>query len=173
MNRLTKGFVLIAALLISACTAGETPAGSALDSPFASPAPLTSPLAMPTPIPPTPDPSLGHAKGILVVRSNGREVAVRNGLLFLAPTIVASDGKETAVSLDRINSPRAQSDEKGLFHFYNVPPGRYGLVFDLISEAFLLNKPQDGSEFIIVITAGETVDLGKLVYEQFPVTPVP
>jgi|DewCreStandDraft_4_1066084.scaffolds.fasta_scaffold45581_3 hypothetical protein len=108
-----------------------------------------------------------------MVRVNGQEIPIRNGLLFLAPTIKGSDGSEMAVSMDRINSPRAQSDANGLFHFHNVSPGRYGLVFDLLSEAFLLNRPEDGSQFVIVITAGQTTDLGRLVYDQFPVTPTP
>lgn len=165
--RIIKAIILLIALLLCACEASEISGGSTLESP------LASPLASPTALLPTQDPKLGSAKGVLLVRVNGRETAVRNGLLFLAPTIKGSDGVELAVSMDRINSPRTQSDMNGAFHFYNVPPGRYGLVFDLLSEAFLLNKPEDGSQFVIVITAGETTDLGRLVYDQFPVTPTP
>lgn len=161
-------------LLVSACaSSGETPANAgtpALERPLSSP--LLSPqFVSPSPVVPTPVPGMGSVRGALFVRENGVEVPVRGALLFLAPTVRTAEGVEVAVGLDRTSAPYAHTDENGNFYFYNVPPGRYGLVFDLLSQAFLLNRPFDGGDLIITVTADQTTSLDRLVYDRLPTRP--
>lgn len=166
-------FFLCTGVLLCACAssnevpsiAGTQSAESILRSP------LLSPLSTSSPAVSRPVSGLGNVQGALFVRENGVEVPVRGALLFLAPTIRTAAGVEVAVGLDRASAPYAQTDENGNFSFHNVSPGRYGLVLDLLSQAFLLNRPADGGDLIIVVTADQTTVVGRLVYDDLPTRP--
>lgn len=136
--------------------------------------PIRSPLVSPAVNVPTPDPTQGGARGQLLVRvKGGAELPVRGEVLFLAPMLRSVEGIEGFAALDRLSNPRTQTDENGNFWFYNVPPGRYGLVFDQVPQAFLLNRPPKGDSLVIEVTAGKVTDVGRLVYDEFPIIPTP
>ncbi|MFN3705031.1 MAG: hypothetical protein ACK4WM_03440 [Thermoflexales bacterium] len=117
---------------------------------------------------------MGSVRGQIFVRvKGGAELPVRGEALFLAPIIKTDEGIEVAAVLNRLGNPQATTDENGNFWFYNIPAGRYGLVFDLIPQAFLLNRPPKGDSLVIEVTAGKVTDVGRLVYDEFPVIPTP
>lgn len=111
---------------------------------------------------------LGSIKGSLFGGSGATRYAARDAVLFLGNIVQGADGKEGIVSLDRITAPRADVNADGTFTFVNVPPGRYGLTAEIDTLSLLLNKPADGSEFIITVEAGKQTDLGELVYPDLP-----
>lgn len=135
--------------------------------------PLQSPLLIAADNVPTPDLTRGSVRGQIFVRVEGAELPVRGENLFLAPIGKTEEGVEVAAILDRLSNPRATTDNGGNFSFYNVPPGRYGLVFDQVPQSFLLNRPPKGDSLVIEVTAGEVTDVGRLVYDEFPVIPTP
>lgn len=52
--------------------------------------------------------------------------------------------------------------------FVDVPSQQYALILDRISEAFLLNSPDDNSDMLLDPEAGEILDVGRLVYTSLP-----
>lgn len=120
-----------------------------------------------------PEPSsaeVGVVHGTLFRTVEGAErIPVAGYYIYLAPTITSTDGVEGMVQLNINTAPRAELNGLGQFVFTDVPPGRYGLMLDsgIKGGALLLNDPQDGGNFIIEITGGDTQDLGELAY-PFP-----
>ena len=137
--------------------------------------PLGSPLSQPSVVLPvvTADATKGQVVGVLQVKSGNASAPVARVNLYLAPIIKNSAGEDAAAGFDRLSSPRAIADAQGHFTFYNVSPGRYGLVLDLIMQSYLLGKPDDGKSLIISVAAGEQADYGTLTYTDLPVTPNP
>jgi hypothetical protein len=115
------------------------------------------------------DPSKGRVVGTLQVRSpNGTSEPVREKNIYLGPTVKDATGNEMLVSLDRVGSPRAITDSQGHFVFQNVPTGHYGLIYDLVFDAFLLRKPNTQDAILIDVTAGKETDLGTLLFDALP-----
>ena len=88
--------------------------------------------------------------------------------LYLASIHTGETGKPLAASFDRQTAPRAQTDAFGRFVFVDVPSQQYALILDRISEAFLLNSPNDNSDMLLNPEAGEVLDVGRLVYGSLP-----
>lgn len=174
MNAFRYVAMAVIAALCVACTPSPSPSQtqpSAADTTSTSPTSLDSPLTSPVPTPrplPTQDATLGSIKGSLFGGSGASRFAARDVVLFLGNIVPGPDGKEGIVSLDRITAPRADVNADGTFTFVNVPPGRYGLTAEVDTLSLLLNKPADGTEFIITVEAGKQTDLGELVYPDLP-----
>ncbi len=180
MKKLTPLVLLI--LLLTACGPSSTPApaskaatvpaSSGYPAPAASsptkpgyPAPSnggsTEEAASPTA---TIDPALGQVKGVFHLE----KIPDMPFVLYLAPTVKDSKGQEIVVNFNRDISIPAVPDRQGNFTFVNVPPGRYGLVYDAIGTSFLMTVPGKQETLIITVNGNETVNLGQLNYEAPP-----
>lgn len=111
---------------------------------------------------PTQDPALGRVTGVLLYK--GKPVA--GYLLYLAATTKDNSGKDTAVSMDRINSPRAFTGPDGAFAFPNVPPGKYGLVVDKVQTSFLLSKPDGTGDMLVEVKGTAVIEFGTMDYDE-------
>lgn len=149
-----KVFVLFVFLLVSACT---------------SPTPVTNENANPAPAvanapTPTSDPAMSQLRGQMLVKGE----PVTTGILYLSELIKDNTGKEVVASFSRESRLRGDFDEYGNFVVWNVPPGRYGVVYDLVSTAFLLTFPDREDSLIVTVTGGDDQDLGVLDYPSYP-----
>jgi hypothetical protein len=167
MNAFRYVAMAVIAALCVACAPSPAPSPSQTQPSTSLDSPLTSPVPTPRPLP-TQDPTLGSIKGSLFGGAGAARFAARDVVLFLGNIVQGPDGKEGIVSLDRITAPRADVNADGTFTFVNVPPGRYGLTAEVDTLSLLLNKPADGTEFIITVEAGKQTDLGELVYPDLP-----
>lgn len=114
----------------------------------------------------TPDPTMGHVTGEILL--NGKPLPYQ--MFFLANVLKDSKtGMELATSLDRSVAPRTFSDEKGVFDFANVPPGRYGLILLNGTDTYLLIYPGKQEAILLTVEAGGKIDLGLLDFEDLPV----
>lgn len=121
----------------------------------------TSPLVVPQPA----SDQVGVVTGTLYrVDATGQREPLRGATLYLGLIIRTADGTEAMAQMDRGSSPRAVTNGLGQFAFIDVPPERYGLMLDTIQGTLLLNDPEDGSDFVIDVTGGETAELGELAY---------
>lgn len=124
-----------------------------------------TPFSTTTPLPtPTVDPNLGIVTGTLLV--NGKPVY--DVSLYLAGVIKDDQGRDSVASLDRANSPRAITDSKGNFTFYNVQAGKYGLILDTVLNVYLLHDPKTNIQIMIAIHDMEQSNLGELDYDELP-----
>ena len=80
-------------------------------------------------------------------------------------------GVERIASYDRASSPRAYVDPNGRFVFADIPAGKYGLILDIVIDAYLLHDPDNNDQFLFTVTNGETTELGELDYELLPYSP--
>lgn len=161
MSRFRWIVALTVALGLNACAA---PPAITSGTPSAA---LNSPLTSPVAPPPTRAAGTGMVRGRLLVKgSPDRPVA--NVLLYLGSTVIDSDGKEKAVSLNRQSDPRTTTDQNGNFTFYNVRPGRYGLILDRVVATYMLNKPDQQGDLLIVVEADKEADFGPLLYDSLP-----
>jgi hypothetical protein len=119
---------------------------------------------------PTQDPTLGAVKGVLQLKTSTGIKPVDHVILYLAEVVRDTEGNERVVSMDRLNSPRAYTDMNGYFEFFNVPPGKYGLVLDTITNSYLLGHPVSGEDMLFEVRAGEVLDTGVLVYNMLPIS---
>lgn len=155
--------LITCAIAILACAACAAPPATPLGSP------LNSPVATEIPIPrPTQDATLGQVKGKLMVKSGAEAQPLPGRILYLAELTKDASGAETAAGLDRVASPRTFTDVDGTFTFYNVPPGRYALIYDLVRNAYMLGDPNRDEDLIITVPAGGVADVGTLAYNQLP-----
>jgi hypothetical protein len=74
-------------------------------------------------------------------------------------------------SIEKSTAPKALSNTNGQFTFTGVPPGRYALALDLITNTIVLRHPTDEGDLLIEVTEGETTDLGELIYADLPQIP--
>jgi hypothetical protein len=113
---------------------------------------------------PTQDPKLGivHGKMLLLGKP------YTEGQIYLSEVIKDNQGTELVVGFDRTSVIRGALDGSGSFAIKNVPPGRYGVVLDKVSNAFLLMKPGKDESFIIDVVEGQNLDLGTLDYPNLP-----
>ncbi len=168
-----QSFRLSALALIGAL--GILPIAGCAASPAAPPA-VTSPLSTPangalqSPIPvvPTQKAGLGRATGKLMLQTAAGAEPQPGRLLYLAEIVTDGNGRETAVGYDRTSAPRTTTAPDGTFVFANVKPGRYGLIIDVVSQAFMLKEPTSGGNLLIDVKADVVTDFGTLVYQDLP-----
>lgn len=170
--------VFVLTLILSACSPASTtptivsnPTLAPQDNgPYPPPGQIESayPVEVPTfveeEVLPTRDPSLAMVTGRLLLNGN----PVTDGIIYLSEIVRDDQQNELAVALDRTSKLSGVLDENGRFIIMNVPAGKYGFVYDLISEAFLLNAPDQDASFLIEVVSGEDKDLGDLDYPMLP-----
>ncbi len=113
---------------------------------------------------PTQDPNMGSVKGILLLKGK----PVENVMIYLGGLVTDDKGRELVAGYDRSSSMRAYTDENGNFTVNNVPEGRYGLILDLVTQAYLMNMPDGDQSILLTVKKGETTDLGILDYQELP-----
>jgi hypothetical protein len=145
------------------------PAPNQIQGAYPGPAQIEPTQPLPPAVDVTADLTMGRVTGVLQLLAGGSATPVAGQTLYLARVLMGSDGQERAASFDPQTDPRAQTDERGGFQFVNVPPGRYGLVMDIVIESYLLNDPISGESLLITVTAGEELSMGELVYTTLPV----
>lgn len=150
-----KALIFIFLILLSACSTSI---------PTESDQPGTHSVATVLDPTPTTDPRMGQIEGQMLVKGQ----PVTAGILYLSELIKDNTGRELVASFSRESRLRAYFDENGKFTFWNVPPGRYGVVYDLVSSAYLLMTIDGEASFIVTVTEGETLDLGILDYPNLP-----
>jgi len=111
---------------------------------------------------------MGRVIGVLQVGTTGAARPVNNAILYLSGIIKDSAGKESFATMDRVHSPKALTDDLGHFVFSNVPPGKYGLVLDKVTNSYLLLKPGSQDALFIQVSAGGQADFGILIYDSLP-----
>lgn len=111
--------------------------------------------------------------GVLLKNQNSPS-PVGKAILCLGVVYLSEGGLPLAAGFDRQRAPCTQSDEQGRFVFSGVPDGTYGLILDRAMDAILLNDPATGTDMLVKIHNGGSVDLGKLIYRSIPgVGPAP
>ncbi len=116
---------------------------------------------------PTPTKGTATIVGHLMVNKEA-PVPIETTLLALAKVIPGPDGTPMVARFNRNEAPHTLTDENGLFVFTNIPPGQYAIIVDRISDAFMLNHPDTGEDFIISAVADEVTDLGAITYNTLP-----
>lgn len=170
--------IFVILFLVSACSgtapvpsqATATPAGPypapGINVTSAYPGPASNQKVVPTPtIEPTqtPNPTMAMVTGVLLVAGKPVE-----GILRLAEILTDASGKETAAGLNPTTAPQAVPNASGKFVFINVNAGKYAVVFDDSTQAFVLPKPDGSGPLLVTVPAGKTTDMGKLEYSQMP-----
>lgn len=157
MKRLVLTFLVV--IMMVACSGAPTP------EPAKSPvSPVATPqaTAQATPLAalvPTSQPGYGTVTGRLV--SQGTDRPLDNKTVYLGAITTASDTNFSAAALDKF-SPMYTTDGQGNFIFFDVPPGRYGLIMDSLLDTILLADLSTGKDIVVVVAADQTVDLGKI-----------
>jgi hypothetical protein len=113
----------------------------------------------------TPAPNTGTAVGFVLL--NGEPVA--HYTFYLAEVIMNEEGEASVASLNRIDSPRTNTNDEGKFTFRNVPPGTYGLILDVVRDAYLLHYPEEDAQIVVTIEVDEEIDFGVLDYDDLPI----
>ena len=156
-------FILFLIFFLTACTSATPSANSTAQvggTPAGYPAPEV-PTEAPTA---TIDPGMGQLHGQMLVKGQ----PVTTGILYLAELIKDNEGKEIVASFSRESKIRADFDANGNFTFRNVPPGRYGMIYDVVTNAYLLMFPDRQDSLIVEIKMGEDQNLGVMDYPNFP-----
>lgn len=122
---------------------------------------------------PTLDPNRSVITGVLLSTADGTARPIAHVSIYLAEALKDAAGIERVASYSPMDSPRAFTDAEGRFWFYNVKPGRYGLILDAVVQGFLLSKPGTEESLLIDAKAGQITDLGNLSYDSLPVPPAP
>jgi hypothetical protein len=108
--------------------------------------------------------------GVLLVKPGPKPVS---RMVLALANVIESDGTPVASSMDSLNPQRTLTDDNGRFVFTQVPVDTYTLIFDQITESFLLSHPTSGEDMLINCEDGQVIDLGNLVYSELPIpTPV-
>ncbi len=111
----------------------------------------------------------GTVTGRLLLLQSGSEFRPIVGrILYLARTIKDRNGDDGLAALNRVESARAQTDADGRFFFQKVAAGRYGLVLDLVVQAYILLQPDQSTTLLFDVASGQSVDLGDLKYLSLP-----
>jgi hypothetical protein len=171
--------ILIAVLFLSGCTSEisqktETPANVPSVGYPISTLSTTNDVVNSYPVEITPTfeeviiPTADSTKGNVTFIVNYKDTPLANYSFFLADVLKGADGNEMATALDRVNSPHAVSNPDGKVVFYNVEPGRYGLMIIEGMNSYLLLNPFDGNSQIIEVSDNKTTDLGVLNYSDLP-----
>ena len=178
---------LIFLLVMASCGDNPEPTPMATDAPSTVPTEDTTPSSpLPTPMAPgeqspiptpttgaaedyTPPPDSGAVRGELL--RGDPPVPFGRGILYLGSVVTQGDGVPVMASLNKATAPSAGLGPSGEFLFTEVPEGRYALVLDVIASTVILRNPDDGSDLLIEVEAGQVVDLGELVYSDMPPSP--
>ena len=107
--------------------------------------------------------------GVLLLWSEGELKPVANVKLALGEILLDDNGEERMVGYDASTAPTTTTDTDGQFIFRDIPPGRYGLILDIVMSSFLLFDESSGEAMLIDILADEVVDLGNLEYTSLPI----
>lgn len=129
---------------------GEPPAPTVDSNPIVVPQPASA--------------EVGVLTGTIFRIEGDQRTAIPGARLVLGTLLQTTEGVDAGVQLDRNVAPATTTNGLGQFVFADVPPGRYGLMFDAVEGVLLLNNPEDGGDMIIEITGGEVIDLGELAY---------
>jgi hypothetical protein len=176
MKRLqTITFTLLLFLLVSCAQAtvkapAPTQAGSATQEGYPAPGSAQEATSYPVPeieetfVEPTRDPGQAVVRGKLLLQGK----PFTDGQVYLSDVIKGDQGTELVVGFDRTSIVRGELDKQGNFTIVNVPPGRYGVVLDMVSNAYLLMAPGKEESFIIDVTSGQDLDLGTMDYPNLP-----
>jgi len=113
---------------------------------------------------PTQDPAKGAVQGRLLL--NGKPYI--HGIIYISPVIKDKSGEDIIVGLDRMSALSCPLDANGQFNVVNVPPGRYGIILDLVSHGALLDHPDKNTSYLIDVAKGKTTNLGDLNYTNLP-----
>ena len=117
---------------------------------------------------PGPIPQASSSSGVVVGTILVNNEPIPNLTIYLAEVLVDGEGQERVASYDRVNSPRAFTDEEGQFVFVNIIPGKYGLVLDTVLSSYLLHLPQEDIALAINVAAGEVTSVELLNYDSLP-----
>jgi hypothetical protein len=109
-------------------------------------------------------PTLGAVSGTIMLKGK----PVTNVMVYLGNIVADDKGRELVAGYDRTSILRAATDGNGQFMIYNVPEGRYGLILDLVNQAYLLDTPDGTQSVLFSVAKGETTDLGVLDYSELP-----
>jgi hypothetical protein len=113
----------------------------------------------------TPDPSMAMVEGVLLYNSK----PVPGAILYLSEVLRSEDGEAGVVAFERSATTKTFSNLEGEFVFYNIPPGEYGLVIDVIAASYLLSYPDGSEEILLTISSNESIDLGVLNFDDLPI----
>lgn len=143
-------------------------AGCTSDTPTAISVTPTEDISAITVVPTPGSSDVATITGILLIdKTNPR--AAENAILYLGRILVSDTGNPAVAAFDRKTSIGTQTDATGKFVFTNVPPGNYVLILDRISDSFMLQHPDDGSDMYVTATGGQITDLGELIYSELPI----
>lgn len=159
MKKLLMLFVVFVLSACSSAAPSANPSSAVESTQSAYPAPGM--VEIPTP---TVDPSLGQLRGRIMLKGQ----PFTTGVIYLAELIKDNEGNDIVARFARESPLRTIADKEGNFKFFNVPPGRYGVVYDDISTTVLLMAPDRDESLIVTINAGEEQDLGVLNYVALP-----
>jgi len=110
------------------------------------------------------DENLAVVRGVLL--RNGE--AVTEGSVFLSEIVKDQAGNDFVVSFDRTSPLNSGLSSAGEFAIPNVPLGRYGLVYDLVTSSVLLIQPGTTLSVIVEVNQAGEVDLGELDQPGIP-----
>jgi hypothetical protein len=113
-----------------------------------------------------PNSTTGFVIGTLLFEDGENSKPVENVSLFLAKLLKDDKGTPRVAAIDRTDSQRTATASDGSFIFSNVPPGNYGIVLDVVLDAYLLPEPDSDNDLIITVSANKVLDLGTLVYNS-------
>ncbi len=117
---------------------------------------------------PSPKADSATIHGTFMWKSGSTDEVGSSVILSLGKVLKNDQGTPSMAQLDTNTKLRTLTDSVGRFVFTNVPPGTYVLVFDRIADAFMLKDPKTGEDYTFEAKAGETLDLGKLVFDRIP-----
>ena len=117
---------------------------------------------------PGPIPQASSSSGVVVGTIQVNNEPIPNLTIYLAEVLIDGEDQERVASYDRVNSPRAFTDEEGQFVFADINPGKYGLVLDTVLSSYLLHLPQEEIPLVISVEAGEQTSVELLNYDFLP-----
>ena len=177
MKRILIVLSVLSIGLLLACGAQPEPTAAPVQetapvSPLPTPTPeaaSSSPTETPTVSEPaTPTVDAGLITGVLLRGSPPEPLSY--GVLYLGKVIL-ENGVPAVASMNKTAAPSARLGPDGQFAFEQVPPGQYALMLDLITSTIILRHPETGGDLLIDSVAGQTTDLGELVFSDLPAAP--
>lgn len=163
--------ILLTAMLFVGCNSQTTPPPVSV-SPTSESTPeiaptqdFTQPGAVILSIP-TPTSETGVVTGVILLAGNPPLPA--KAIVALGDILLGSTGDRLLASYDRLTDPYMLVDANGRFFFADILPGEYALIYDRIADSLLLRDPATGEDLIITVEAGQTVDLGEMIFSDLP-----